>query len=324
MTTYAIIGAGMAGLTCAQRLSHTHSHISLWEKSRGIGGRMAQRRWESTRFDHGAQYLQAKSPEFQQQLSQWQQQGHLQAWPSHISTLATHRSQQPPQPAAYVGVPGMTAPLKPTLDQVQIRYQTRITRVQRLSQGWQLWDEQQQQYNYYDTLILAIPAPQAVPLLQPVSAFASAVSEVEIQAIWAAMLHFDTPLPLAEQCAFIDEDPRLRWFGHNHSKPQRGDADSWILHGRVDWSEQHTELDKHQAAQQLWQAFQQHLQLTTSPTHLMGHLWRYGHVTRPLGEAFLWDAEQRLGVCGDWCLGNNAESAFLSGTALAEYLLSST
>ena len=84
MTTYAIIGAGMAGLTCAQRLSHTNSHISLWEKSRGIGGRMAQRRWESTRFDHGAQYLQAKSPEFQQQLNQWQQQGHLQAWPSHI------------------------------------------------------------------------------------------------------------------------------------------------------------------------------------------------------------------------------------------------
>ena len=48
----AIIGAGISGLTLANRLNSTFEVVVL-EKSRGIGGRMATRQAEPFAFDHG-------------------------------------------------------------------------------------------------------------------------------------------------------------------------------------------------------------------------------------------------------------------------------
>lgn len=57
----AIIGAGVAGLAAARALRTTHPtlEVTLYEKSRGLGGRAATRRRDGFVFDHGAQYLKA-------------------------------------------------------------------------------------------------------------------------------------------------------------------------------------------------------------------------------------------------------------------------
>ena len=54
MTKIAIIGAGLSGLTAAHDLKE-HANVTLYEKSRGVGGRLATRRAEPFSFDHGAQ-----------------------------------------------------------------------------------------------------------------------------------------------------------------------------------------------------------------------------------------------------------------------------
>ena len=53
------------------------------------------------------------------------------------------------------------------------------------------------------------------------------------------------------------------------------------------------------------------------PSFTRAHRWRFGLTEKPLGEACVWDEELRLAVCGDWCLGADIESAFLSGSAAA-------
>ena len=67
----AIIGAGLAGLTSAQRLAAAGLEVHLFDKSRGAGGRMCTRRAEEVRFDHGAQYFTATEPSFQAEVSRW-------------------------------------------------------------------------------------------------------------------------------------------------------------------------------------------------------------------------------------------------------------
>jgi renalase len=64
MTDIAIIGAGMAGLVCAQQLSQAGYSIVVVEKSRGLGGRLATRRLHGTWADHGACYLKPKGELF--------------------------------------------------------------------------------------------------------------------------------------------------------------------------------------------------------------------------------------------------------------------
>ena len=44
MTDIAVIGAGIAGLVCAQQLSQAGYSVVVVEKSRGLGGRLATRR----------------------------------------------------------------------------------------------------------------------------------------------------------------------------------------------------------------------------------------------------------------------------------------
>jgi renalase len=56
----AVIGAGVAGLICAQQLRHAGYSVVIIEKSRGAGGRLATRRLHDTRADHGARYLKAQ------------------------------------------------------------------------------------------------------------------------------------------------------------------------------------------------------------------------------------------------------------------------
>ena len=51
------------------------------------------------------------------------------------------------------------------------------------------------------------------------------------------------------------------------------------------------------------------------------HRWRYARVMEALGEPFLWDKDQDLGLAGDWCLGPRVEAAFLSGHRLAGSML---
>ena len=59
----AIIGAGMAGLTVAKKLKD-FADITIFEKSRGAGGRICSRYTEPFVFDHGAQFFTTKDSEF--------------------------------------------------------------------------------------------------------------------------------------------------------------------------------------------------------------------------------------------------------------------
>ena len=53
----AVIGAGIAGITCARTLMQAGHQVTVFEKSLGAGGRMATCDSEFGGFDHGAQYF---------------------------------------------------------------------------------------------------------------------------------------------------------------------------------------------------------------------------------------------------------------------------
>jgi len=61
----AVIGAGMAGIACARTLVQAGHRVTVFEKSRGAGGRMATRRSEFGGFDHGAQFFTVRDERFQ-------------------------------------------------------------------------------------------------------------------------------------------------------------------------------------------------------------------------------------------------------------------
>ena len=61
--TIAVIGAGLAGTTIASRLNEKFD-VKVFEKSRGVGGRMSTRQEATFIFDHGAQFFKIKTKIF--------------------------------------------------------------------------------------------------------------------------------------------------------------------------------------------------------------------------------------------------------------------
>ncbi len=61
----AIVGAGMSGLLAARTLVTSGRSVVVIDKGRGVGGRLATRRIDGARLDHGAQFFTARTDRFQ-------------------------------------------------------------------------------------------------------------------------------------------------------------------------------------------------------------------------------------------------------------------
>ena len=79
MLTIAIIGAGLSGLTVANKLSGK-ANVTLFEKSAGVGGRMSTRRAAPYFFDHGAQFFKIKSNAFEEFLGPMLESNKIKIW----------------------------------------------------------------------------------------------------------------------------------------------------------------------------------------------------------------------------------------------------
>ena len=86
MKNIAIIGAGMSGLVAAHALKD-HAHVTVFEKARGVSGRMSTRYADPFQFDHGAQYFTARSEDFRQFLAPFMAQGVVAEWQPKLTTL---------------------------------------------------------------------------------------------------------------------------------------------------------------------------------------------------------------------------------------------
>ena len=121
----AIIGAGIAGLACARRLSDAGLKLVIFDKGRNAGGRAATRRVTGDiQFDHGAQYFTARSPEFSSVLENMLSCGAAALW--------DHGSEKP----HFVGIPSMNALAGYLGRDLKIHQSTEVVAVRRARNGW--------------------------------------------------------------------------------------------------------------------------------------------------------------------------------------------
>lgn len=317
----AVIGAGLAGLTCARTLADAGRHVTVFDKARGPAGRMSTRRHGDDTFDHGAQYFTVRDLRFEQAVAAWNAAGIAAEWKGRLVML-DRGSTVPALPAArWVGVPGMNAIPKHLAATLDSRWPVHIDRIEASAGGWRLRSQDDAADAEFGTVIVAVSAPQAVPLLGPVPAFAAQASRAYLRPAWAVMVAFDEPLDLRFDGAFVEQSP-LAWIARNSSKPGRPPRETWVLHASAAWSEAHLEAEPGRVVNDLLAAFGAATGLgRVEPAHAAAHRWRYALAADPVAVGCLYDPEARVGVCGDWCISARIEGAYLSGLAMAERVL---
>jgi renalase len=323
---FAVIGAGIAGLSCATVLQQAGLKVSLFDKSHGPAGRMSTRRGDGWQCDHGAQYFTARDPDFRAEVARWEEAGVAGLWKPRLKVFDGISSQDRDSTLErFVGVPWMTAPACWLADALAFSPQTTIKQLKLHKEGWQLFAlEHGVLPERFDAIVLAVPAPQAVALLQQATPslvqLATLADSAVMRGSWALMLRFARPLELPFDAAFVNQGP-LRWIARDSSKPGRSGAETWLLHASAEWSEAHLAEDAMRVASALLHAFEQ--LGGASPQAWTAHRWLYADSEPALDFACVWQAEHSLGLCGDWLNGGKVEGAWLSGRALAQQLVHS-
>lgn len=337
---FAVVGAGMAGITCARTLVQAGHRVTVFEKSRGPGGRMATRNTEFGGFDHGTQYFTVRDSRFEKALAS--SPGLVRPWSANTVRILDEAGRVvaaslPPKEAHWVATPGMNALLKhwaqPLAASGSLALETQVSRLEadRLHpERWQLQTEgpgaDSRVYSGFDAVVLALPAPQAHALLlssQHGKALMPVLAGVSIAPCWTLMLAF----PQAMQPTLQHLGPhwnaarsthhRIAWLARESSKPGRGAIERWTVQASPEWSERHLEDDAERVKAKLLKAFTEVTGIRAQPSHADVHRWRYAQTTQPLDKSHVWDAKSRIGVCGDWCLGHRVEEAFVSGLEMA-------
>jgi predicted NAD/FAD-dependent oxidoreductase len=313
----AVIGAGMAGLSCAGALHRAGAAVTLFDKSRRIGGRLATRRVDGLIFDHGAQYATTRDPAFTAAMQAMAAAGDAAPWPAAGGER-------------WCGVPGMSA-LAGHMEKQGIGSLHTGRHVAFLHRDGHNWlvrhhdaagtrpgmvsDAGGTLTGPFDRVAVALPAPQAAGLLQP-HAFAAKAARAGMAPCWAMMLAFDEATAAPD--LLRPEAGPLRWIARDSSRPGRAATpECWVAHATPEWSRDHLEQSAEAVLAFLRAAFATATGIATAPRYTAMHRWRYALADVPLGTPALWDDAAGLGVCGDWCLGARVEAAFLSGRALA-------
>lgn len=319
----AVIGSGLAGLTAALLLHQQGIKATVFEKSRGPGGRLASRRLSDSSADIGAQYFTIRNPAFLSFLEQragtecfalWQGLFGYQQGPDHWEAF--------PDEQRYVGVPRMTAISRALAADVNLVAETRIASLDGGHDGHTLVTTEGQRIGPFDAVVITAPPAQARDLLQD-SSLTQLAAELDdpvrhMQPCWAVAAHFPST-PFNRYDGMRVKSDILSWVANNSSKPGRDDDGQWwVLHATSEWSQANVDGPAKQVAGTMIGEFQAVTGTDLVPDNVVTHRWLYAKSSDPAMPGYCWFADQRIGFAGDWLSGGRVEGAFNSASALVQ------
>jgi len=312
----AVIGAGIAGLSCARLLAARGAKVTVFEQARRPGGRAATLRTEFGNFDHGAQYFTVQSHAFERTVAQWLQAGVAKRWLGRIIAVeGASTEDKTASVTRYTGAEGMISVAKHLSEGLDVRLDTRVGSVLQAGMRWSLLDETERSPapGGFDAIVLAMPSSQAAQLAGVPPTLVQHLRMVEWRPCWAALLTLQVASGFDFAGAFVNDHAALEWVARENDE---SGTERWVLHATANWTVLHLNMPSDDVASLLAQALAERFNFGFRPAFVAAHRWLYATPVRPLLERYLWDAKLRIGAVGDWCQGPRLEGAFLSGDAL--------
>ena len=342
MTTVAVIGAGLAGVVVAKALDALPGvQVTIFDKSRGMGGRMSTRRSETHSFDHGVPFFTARDPDFVAFLQGFLAAGQIADWRPQVVTLslgekAYRRIWYEPH---YTGVPQMNSLAKAIAADLKVVRGVEVGQVSGVPGSWQLGTQQGETLGSFDWVVITAPAEQAQRLL-PEGIDASCLQNVQYDPCFSLMIALPEDYAMVANppgsrtnqrrsfdVASVKNSP-LKWLIFDRARPGRGGSPAFMAQTTGAWAADHLDVPAAEVQQQLLEVVKEllgPLALGPGPHQVSIHRWRYAQVREALGQPYMEFPGQQMVLCGDWCCdfvesGRGVEAAYLSARALARRL----
>lgn len=340
----AIIGGGISGAAAARTLADHALPVTVFDKSRSAGGRMAGRRIGDYRFDHGAPAFHARDKAFRRLTRSWVEAGVAAVWEGpwmQVDASGVWRELHSRKQLA--AIPGMTAAARHLLHGIPLEPSRRIVQLEQDSSsgGWLLYDDSGVPAGPFDQIIVALPAPQAADLLAAVQpTAASVIRQLPYAVIRTLMAGY--AVPLEELCwnVAVAEGPVLGRIIRSHTRPrglheQSDCRECLVLHSTADWGAAHSETDARTVCEAMLNEFQRLLgRQLPQPDVTEVHRWKFAEplgvlscVRQPEAAAMIQELHAAgIGLSGDWLVSEEpgccgVETAWQSGVNAAGRVL---
>lgn len=325
-----IVGAGIAGLSCARRLQGAGLRVGLLEKSRGIGGRCATRRVHGQAVDHGIAFYHGSDEDFLEALREAAPDELLEGWP-----LRLHGEGRPCQPRSFhpderrlAYRNGVTAFPKFLARDLELQREVRVEALELDGPRLRIGEREAA------ALVLALPIPQAQQLLR------GAADELSELRSFDRVLDMTSTVPCLTLIAGYEGAPRPDWcmsypedseivqaISHDSSKRDDPAFEVLVYFAYPTWSQKRLDDDA-----SLWEravldeAGRLLGEWAGRPAWTQAHRWRFSRADGgpTLKEPLYLNLEGRpkIGLAGEaFAPGGGVQGAWRSGNRMAELLL---
>ena len=303
-----IIGAGIAGLSAGRMAQRAGYSVMLIDKGRRVGGRVSTRRSDGFIFNHGAQYITARTVEFAEALAAATSVGMATNW------------QIDPAKKVVIGAPMMRTIPSFLAEGLPIQQNRRIARISRKEDHILCVDTDGKALSAGHVICTA-PAPQTATLLASdfpgLAATAASAAYAPCATIMLGLAD-DSHLPATPLHAPQHD---IGWAMRETARPHAASMrPALTIQASAEWSAAHINDTDDTSIAQLIDKYQLASGCSVGNIlHAQAHRWLYAKVTTAAApDAMI--CQDNLAIAGDWLGGARVEHAFTSGIRAVQAL----
>lgn len=299
-----ILGAGMSGIACALRL-YKNFDVQIFEKSKGVGGRLCAKKTEKGLFHFGAQYCSAQSSAFQNFLKENDAKKFLGSSfdMNTNSCIDTHNY--------FVGINGMHSLLKNYNQILNMHFSQKAIKV---DEKKKLVYFESGNTESYDIVISSLPLPQAQEIFE---------AEIEHDATFNPCISMGMILKGQthnEHNAYKNIDQDISWLGSSKFY-NPGDNETWVLQFSPQTSLEKINNPNNSLEVICNDAVQHTIKGKYEIMHCGVFKWKYALCKRSNLEKKFTSMSDNSFAIGDWNISPRVESAYISGSELGKFLI---
>ena len=320
MKNIAIIGTGFSAATLGYFLKND---LDFYEKSRGVGGRCSTRRVDNVGlFDHGLQYVKSENSEFKKFLSDYT------IWQGNFKIFKNDQLKDDSNKERIINENGNNLLVKNLFKNKRVFANKELKSIEKKNDCFQLNFNDSTQENY-KTVIITTPYQQAYNLTKQFTENYFSKLNFCMQPNLTLMVAFNKSLNLNLSAISFEDDDVLGFVANENTKKKtliNKDLELWTIQSSVKYATKNIyeyRNNKENLADEMLKSLSVKLKINIKKDNIQYsdiHGWRYAYGNKSDAANCYWNEDLRLGICGDWFSGGNAESAFINAKKLANLI----
>ena len=320
MKNIAIIGTGFSAATLGYFLKND---LDFYEKSRGVGGRCSTRRVDNVGlFDHGLQYVKSENNEFKKFLSDYT------IWQGNFKIFKNDQLKDDSNKERIINENGNNLLVKNLFKNKRVFVNKELKSLEKKNDCFQLNFKDSTQENY-KTVIITAPYQQAYNLTKQFTENYFSKLNFSMQPNLTLMVAFNKSLKLNLSAISFEDDDVLGFVANENTKKKvliNKDLELWTIQSSLKYAIKNIyeyRNNKESLADEMLKNLSVKLKIDIKKDYIQYsdiHGWRYAYGNKLDDANCYWNEDLRLGICGDWFSGGNAESAFINAKKLANLI----